>query len=293
MTETRKPRKLKGHKTEAVIKITKARQRTRVANKDVPKGKKRAVSVERREVKKREKQKWQADQKARHTGTLTELKPIAKEINTRLEKAAGLDGKADDHRLAAALQLEKARQVCKAAKIGFPGWVKANVDKSYEEVKKLVAVAAKPEPAKALADMRAGAATRNRQLRKRQKVSRDASASVAVDPVTATSALDILSDEAALEIISAKAASVGMRIVSEDEVKPPMGPPVQSTLKGLQIAFVVLKPSDKLMFVKWASDMIGVVVSGDFQEAEDAGGKRPDFLDREKQMKSSDAGASA
>ena len=295
-----KRHKLPQHKSEALTKVTRARQKVRADNKGVPKGKKLAAGVVRREAKKREKQKWQAKQKAKHTGTLTKLGPIAKEINIRLEKAAQIESKADDHRLAAALQLRAAQKLCAAAKIGFPAWVKANVDKSYGEVRKLITVAASPSPAKALADMRAGAAERNRELRKRQKVSRDASEEqLARDPqAVAVEALNNLSDVNRLNLLSATAMPMGMRVVSEEETKakkhvpPKPSASAVSTFPAMKTAFADLIASDKLKFVKWAAAEIGVAVSGDFQgpETGDAGGRRPGFLSRRKRP---EAGASA
>ncbi|KKN55419.1 hypothetical protein LCGC14_0582710, partial [marine sediment metagenome] len=68
----------------------------------MPKKRKVKKGSGRTEVKKRQKIKSETDQKARHTDALTKLLVDAKEINARLEKAGTLDGKADDHRLAAA-----------------------------------------------------------------------------------------------------------------------------------------------------------------------------------------------
>ena len=55
------------------------------------------------------------------------LSPLANEINVRFEKASKLDGQADDHRLAAALRLNEAKQLCAASGIRFREWVEKEV----------------------------------------------------------------------------------------------------------------------------------------------------------------------
>ena len=260
------------------VLIPKEKRRPSVRIK-VPRAEQVAASAERKALVRRDKQAFEIVQKAKDTAVLRSLVPVAKEINTRLEKATALDEKAGDHRLAAALQLDKARQVCKASKITFKGWVQANIEYSLDEVKKLVAVAAKPDPAKALADMRAGVAQRSRELRARRKALRDA------PPPSPAEVLDALSDEQALEVVAKKAESVGMRVISEAELEKQRGfdaPMLEGsrTVAGMRTAFLALRPSEKLMFVKWAGDAIGVVVTGDFQVGEDLVDIRPNFLKR-------------
>lgn len=97
-----------------------------------------------------------ADSKAKHTGTITALKPIAKEINVRFTKAAKLDRDADDHRLAAALKLAEAKAKCEADKLNFKKWAEENVSQGYETVRKLVVIGAADDPQAALEDMRDG-----------------------------------------------------------------------------------------------------------------------------------------
>ena len=56
--------------------------------------------------------KQKAAKPAKHTAVLRKLAPVAKEINTRLEKASQMTDKAFDHRLAAAIRLGDAKETC-------------------------------------------------------------------------------------------------------------------------------------------------------------------------------------
>ena len=69
----------------------------------------------------------EGEKKAKVTTALRKLAPFAKEINTRLEKAAKMEDNAYDHRLAAALQLDKAKKQAEADKIPFKKWCEENV----------------------------------------------------------------------------------------------------------------------------------------------------------------------
>jgi hypothetical protein len=82
------------------------------------------------------------------------LAPLAKEINHRLEQASKLVDDAYDHRLAAALQLDKAKKLAEKRKINFQQWCKENVSHGYENVRKLVAVGGASNPKRALEDLR-------------------------------------------------------------------------------------------------------------------------------------------
>ena len=94
--------------------------------------------------------------KARDTGALRQLEPFAKEISIRFEKAAKLDDKAADHRLAAAIQLGEAEGLCKRHKINFKKWAAANFSQRWDEVQRLTAVGTSDDPKKAIEDLRAG-----------------------------------------------------------------------------------------------------------------------------------------
>lgn len=151
-----------------------------------------------------------AKQKA---ATEKQLEGIAHKINSRLERAAAQENKADDHRLAAAIHLEEARQACKGTPIKFRAWVDKNVSQSYETVKTLVRIGAADDPKLALEDLRKGTAKANRESRARAKVSRETPApaeDTGSEPVTglvppyqqATDAFDALGARDKLKLIS-------------------------------------------------------------------------------------------
>ena len=97
---------------------------------------------------------------------------MATEINVRLGKAESYDGraelalqKADDHRLAAALQLAEARAVADDHRIGWKLWVDKNIERSYRDVKRLVAIGSAKDPVLALE----GARKRDRDAKARSR----------------------------------------------------------------------------------------------------------------------------
>jgi hypothetical protein len=106
------------------------------------------------------------------TQTLKELVPIAAAINAALDKAAHSEQKAVDFRLTAAQHLADAKARCGKAKITFQDWCRDHLTYSYDEARKLAVVGASPEPAKALEDMRADAAKRNKAARARAKAAK-------------------------------------------------------------------------------------------------------------------------
>lgn len=240
------------------------------------------------EIKKRAKAKSVAQEQAKHTAVITELKPLAKEINALLKTASEFDGKADDRRLTVAIALEKARVKCAKAKLNFKKWVNDNVAQGYSEVSKLVAIGASQDPAKALQDLRSGAARRMQKLRKKQEaVSRD------TGPMTKTlssyegaeQGLALLSDKHAKTLIEGKAATLGLTVISKAEVEEIKQarrdkPSEFATVEEVQTGFQTLKASDKMAFVKWGAALIGMTVSGDFQDGD--AGDIPKSLRRKK-----------
>ncbi len=217
----KRKRRRKGHKTARQTKSTAGdyKARNEIAKK-APMGKKMGAIAERRDQAEMAKKDKKAATDTEAKEVLKTLKPVAEEINAKFKLAQKYEGKAGDHRLSAALLLESARRRCKEAKVSFAKWCEEHVEQSYEEVRKLVAIASAPEPAKALADMRAGAAARNRQMRKRQKVSRDATAPAAKAESAweaADALVESLTDKEALSLIEARAGPLGMAVVSETQ----------------------------------------------------------------------------
>jgi len=95
-----------------------------------------------------------------------ELAPIAKEVNVRLEKASKLEADAADHRLAAALKLAEAKEICKRSGVSFQTWSEANVKDAagnkigYQVVRKLANIGEKENPEEELARQREAQAER-------------------------------------------------------------------------------------------------------------------------------------
>ena len=94
------------------------------------------------------------------------LLAIAKEVCVRLEKADKFAGQADDHRLAAAIQLAKAREIATAESIPWKAWVAENIPyRSYRDVKRLVAIGTAKDPKAALEGAREKKAAESRVAR--------------------------------------------------------------------------------------------------------------------------------
>ena len=271
--------KPKRHKSSQQIAKTAAQKKEARLSAPVPKGKKRAATTGRIAERRVQAEMAKKDKKAaldvETKRVLKEvLKPLAKEINHRIKQASQLDDKADDHRLSAALQLEAARRQCKDTKISFEKWCEKNVEKSFIEIRQLIAVAKAPDPTKAIAYMRAGAAQRNRDLRKRQKVSRDitAPASRAESAWEAAEALvSSLPDEQQVSLMQARAGDIGMAVVSETEKNILTRLQKEYDEKAWHITheevykmFLSLTAKDKLILVKEITEHLGGEFTHDF-----------------------------
>ena len=274
--------KKKGHKTPTQTGRARAgkEQAREVAH--IPKGEKRSAIAERVAERKAQAEVAKLD-KVAATDTETKrvlrevLKPLAKEINHRIKQAGQLDDKADDHRLAAALQLKSAHRRCKEVKINFEKWCEENVEKSYDEVRRLITVAKAPEPAKALADMRAGTAERNSAMRKRQRVSRDVTAPASRSE-TAWEAADALvsslPDKEQVSLMQTRAKDVGMALVSETDcnrlqaIDQSEDHPEAVTLEEVYKMFLSLKAKDKLALIERAAEHVGGEFKHDFNEGD-------------------------
>ena len=205
--------------------------------------------------------------KARAVAKLTKtLAPVAREINERIEKAAGLDGKADDHRLAAALRLEEARKACEAGKVDFKAWCTANVTQGYEAIRKLVKIGAAPDPKLALADMRAGNKAANKKHRDTKKVGSRDTKLIGADPKKVVqTGLNAMKPAEQLAAITERATALGMKIVSATPPGPiaPVAPvkPENKTpeneIAELKALFENLVATAKMTFLNWAVAEVG------------------------------------
>lgn len=179
------------------------------------------------------------------------LVPLAKEINTRLSKAETMEGKADDHRLAACIQLAEAKTLCQASKIPFAKWSKENIQYSYETVRKYAAVGASSNPQQALADMRkqareAMAASRaSRQPRtladhtpEGQERHRRTQAAIAVDRFS--------------RVPEHQRAEVLKELLAVDP---------DATIEAVKDKIKALRMKDSVTVLLWLSDYLGVELS--------------------------------
>ena len=174
------------------------------------------------------------------------LQPLAHEINARLEKAEQIIGKADDHRLAAALKLEQARKECAAKKVNFKKWCEANVKHAYESVRKLVRIGGSEDPPKALSDLRAG-------VKKAMKKSRAKKAARAAGPVAvAETALATMKDAEAVKFIEkqAKKHNVAAKTAGSGDA-----------LADAKFAFDALTANEKIELLKYAAEKTGAEVT--------------------------------
>ena len=225
-------------------------------------------------------------QKAKHTAVLTTLKPIAKEINVRLEKADKSYDLATDHRVAAALRLAEAVKLCKKAKITFKKWAGENVDRSYHTVLLLSRAGAESDPAAAVQLIRSKNAEYNRVSRDKKKaISREnAPAPTTVSPFEhAVKSIAALEDQAALNLASDIVATKGMSIISQhdrgelEDFRKVRKTEAKLSLNRVKHDFDSLSAADKMALVTYAAKKVGVEIINPNFDLVDA---RPDFLDR-------------
>ena len=220
-----------------------------------------------------------AEAKGKEAAAFTKLKPVAKEINTRLDKANKMSSDAFDHRLAAAIRLEDARKMCKIAGVIFKKWAEANVIHSYETVRKLTAVGGASDPALALADLRL--ATRKavaKHTAKKNAVLANTNDKTDGGPVhggthsapsrtpweIAEDMVASLPEKEQISLVEARASLLGRKVItsSDAEMLRSYKAPgkVSDTLKGMKKAFEMMKASEKMKFLKWAATSVGATV---------------------------------
>ncbi len=207
--------------------------------------------------------------KAKDTSVLRELVPLAKEANARYELADKAIGKANDHRLAAAIQLSKAQKICKQHKIGWEKWVKENVNFAVKTVRELISYANAKDPVKAIDDGRKDAAKRNRKSRAVVKERRNVTPVkqiTATDFTTADAFLASLDDKTQLAVVKSRCENLGFGIMKVSKLKKLSEDngngkiPIASRMDQLMAGFLALGTTDQAMFLKKAADVIGAQV---------------------------------
>lgn len=195
------------------------------------------------------------------------LERCAREINVRLEKAEGMDDKATDHRLAAALKLAEAKETCKEAGVGFKKWCEDNVEWSYETARKLVRIGADSDPEAALEDMRNKTAIQMRESRERQAKAKTATKAIA-GPTGAPAkvvkeALASMSETQAVKAITQAAKAHGVEIGGGD-----VGD--LGELRHAVAAYDALSATDKLHLLAHAAVDTGADIKIFDEDIEDA-----------------------
>ena len=251
--------------------------------------------------------------RARDTAALRKLQPMAKVINTRLEQAEKADQKAEDHRLAAALQLAEAKAYCEDHKVNFKTWAEKNVDdlregrKTFQTVRKLAAIGSQPDPQKALQDTR----KRNKAANKKLRDSRAAPAKQIEGPAAgkpkpkspfaqAQEVLDELGDETEVKVLQSRASHHGLVVMSEaavakdrEEIKAAADRVREAEKQARKVApqgisalkkgFGALSADGKLKFAEWVVEQARDLDPDAMPDMPDflkrSGGKRPETVD--------------
>lgn len=214
--------------------------------------------------------KAKATEKAKDTAMIKTLRPVAKEINVRLDKAAKADGLSVDHRLAASLLMADAKAKLDASGIRFKTWCESNINHSYNTMRELAAIGASEDPYLALTDRRSAA-------KKRAQASRDAKANtpaitgaIASKPVAAprsdfeqaTEIVSRLTDKASLNLATNVARASGMKVVSDSDAAQLKDFRAQAKkgpgLGAVKAAFDALKASEKMELAEYAAAKVGV-----------------------------------
>ena len=214
-----------------------------------------------------------AEQQAAQAAVLKTLKPIAKEIDSRLTKAVKYQEQANDHRLSASLHLAASKKAVEEVGLKFSDWAEAHIaDQSWQTIRKLAAVGASDNPAEALAEMREKNKAANKKLRD-QSVTTPARGSTAPasTPVdTALNAIDKMDEGTRKRLIQSVAGNEGLKVVEAGADAAETV--VVGSVDTAKAAFLALPRKDRADFVAWAKDRINL-------EDEDDG-DIPAFLDR-------------
>lgn len=260
---------------------------------------KAADKVKADKVRENKKVKAQAEAKGKQTTALRKMAIVAKEVNHRFESAKKMEGKADDHRLAAAIRLAEVKQEARAAGINFKEWVEREItEQSWETVRKLVTIGEADDPALALEDMRNKNKGANKKLNAGKADGMKSSAKGAVkgnagqrhEPFEAVQqdllALDDKSREAVVASVASKDGNV---VMGKAEVKDLRSAVKKSggtlSLGGVITAFDLLSARDRMKLLKHAAKATGVSLNTNLDGGDEGSTEMPDFLKRTKKSK--------
>ena len=244
-----------------------------------------------------ERQNVVKSQRANDEGFLTTIKNEAKEIKTRLDKASKLESDADDHRLAAAIKMgevhgqfetkHEAKSISKG--VTFKGWCEQHSivapdirGRSWENVRKLLAVGRAEDPQQALTDMREGnkAAVKKHRDKTETKVNTGGSSDGSTPPAETAfakiqSALGTMKDEEAANAVKSIAEARGFKTVAKDTVI--FNPTASNAIKLVKDAIALFSPSERMSLAGWLTERIEADITA--QEAPPAPATDGDPLD--------------
>jgi hypothetical protein len=222
------------------------------------------------------------------------MDPLAREVNTRFEKIAKLEGDANDHRLSAALRLAEAEKIASEAGIKFKEWAAENIkEQGWEAVRKLLYVGRSEDPKAALSDMRGQA----RKAAKKHRDGKKADKPAIKAPAKPIDVVMALKPEDQTDVIKKVAKDLGLAVVTKDDekvisqvrkegTKPAEAAPAKSKdaspfgYDAIVRGIGDLKQSEKHKLVRWLAEVLGLVVfvSEPSKEDADAALEIPDFL---------------
>ena len=194
------------------------------------------------------------------------IKNDGKEIVTRLEKAQKYEAQADDHRLAAALKMAEVEGKFAEAKpkgLTFRKWCESqNVvtpdirGRSWENVRKLLAVGKADNPQQALTDMREGnkaAVAKHRDKSDKPGGSNGGSTGPAETPFQRINdALNSMPEEMAVNAVRSVADSRGLKVVAKDA--PVETPITQDAVAQAQDAVSRMDANQFDAFIDWLEE---------------------------------------
>jgi hypothetical protein len=215
--------------------------------------------------------------KAKETAKVEkELAPLAKDINARFASAMKTMEKADDMRLAAALQLAAAEKLCEAAGIKFRTWAEANItEQTWRNVRLLLPVgrAGADKGTQMLEDMRKGNADRNKAHRDKKKAEPRSLPSPSADVVRAPKVsefrkieeqVQLMPDieqkaiaETALHKLGFEVAPAGRGAAFQKMQNELEQIKIGGNLAAAKAAFDGLSAKDKMSLVEYAAKVVG------------------------------------
>ena len=189
--------------------------------------------------------------KAKDSGALRALTPLAKEINVRLGKAAKLEGDAADHRLAAAIGMKDAKEMCDKSKINFKKWAEAHLDAKYNSIRKSLMIAQAKDPKAKMDEVREQNKAANKTLRTKAKEEKKA-----VTAVTAQTpadrilgGFDVIDEKSGIALVKSQAENYGIILATKDTFAEAKG----VSLQFVKRAYTLLTPLERAEFIEWAT----------------------------------------